>query len=432
MGTTASQFGEWIEFYNDGSDTVDLSGWQLFEGGGSVKVIDLVGTIAPGGYHVIERITASVPDPVPGITNTAGAFGGGGLSNTSEHLVLKDGAGTVQADINATGGWPAGSSDTKETMQWSEGAWITAAATPGAVNAIGTTTPEDDGNNPPPDDETPDSAGGGSSAGFESVASFTVTIGKKQTVPVGTPLDFSAKLSRKSLNTQAKISWSFGDGASAQGLTAAHTYLFPGEYIVTATAEAGGIKALAKSEVLIIKPEFAIAHIEYQDPQYVELKNRSKYDVDVSGWQLRTASTTFFFPPGTYLKKEGETIIPSSVTLLTLDPQSTLSFINRSGTLAAERFVSTTPSSRLAASTSQELLTKAKALQEDIYRLAAAKERSKQESYVAVPMPTDDPLASSAVPQSLPVAAVAASRVELKHSSGLFHRAAGFFYEIFH
>lgn len=35
MGTAESQFGEWIELYNDSAENVSLSGWKLYEGGES-------------------------------------------------------------------------------------------------------------------------------------------------------------------------------------------------------------------------------------------------------------------------------------------------------------------------------------------------------------------------------------------------------------
>jgi hypothetical protein len=101
-GTAASQYGEWFELYNAGSGTVALDGWALYKvktDGTMVKVVALSGNIAAGEYVVVERSTASSPDPITDIASREPlAFGDSGLSNGYEHLALLDPSGTAVDD----------------------------------------------------------------------------------------------------------------------------------------------------------------------------------------------------------------------------------------------------------------------------------------------------------------------------------------------
>jgi hypothetical protein len=106
MGTKASQYAEWIELYNTSSDDVDLSGWALFESGGDTKIISLGGVIYSHGYFLVERTTSSSPHAFADVAvDMSGSFGGNGLSNTGEYLVLKDGSGNVQDTVNGSSVW---------------------------------------------------------------------------------------------------------------------------------------------------------------------------------------------------------------------------------------------------------------------------------------------------------------------------------------
>lgn len=122
-GTTASesgQYAEWFELYNAGESAADLAGWGLYEAGteGDVKVISLSGTIGAGDYYLVERSTASSPDPIVNVeADLMGSFGGSGFKNTGETLKLKDGGGVVVDEIPCSGGWFGGDNATKQTME---------------------------------------------------------------------------------------------------------------------------------------------------------------------------------------------------------------------------------------------------------------------------------------------------------------------------
>jgi len=97
---------EWIELYNTGSSSVNLTGWKLYEGGGATLIITLSGSIAGKGYFLIERDDNNTVSNIA--ADTVGTFGGNGLLNTGEYLQLKDSAGVLKDEVNCSAGWFAG------------------------------------------------------------------------------------------------------------------------------------------------------------------------------------------------------------------------------------------------------------------------------------------------------------------------------------
>jgi len=145
----AAANNEWIELYNSFSDAVSLDGWTLSSADLRPN-ITLSGNIPAGGFYLMERTS---DDVVPGVAaDLIYPYKDNALSNTGEHLFLKDSSGNSIDEVNASSGWPAGDNTTKETMQGSGLNWITAAATPKAVNSGSTPPPPpvSDPEPPPP------------------------------------------------------------------------------------------------------------------------------------------------------------------------------------------------------------------------------------------------------------------------------------------
>lgn len=108
MGTSYSYNNEWIELHNTTSSAVDVNGWTLHAADGS-PAISLSGSIAAGGYYLLERTS---DNSVPGVA--ADLIYTGSLGNSGEILELKDSSGTL---IDTADAWYAGDNTTKATME---------------------------------------------------------------------------------------------------------------------------------------------------------------------------------------------------------------------------------------------------------------------------------------------------------------------------
>lgn len=108
MGTTTNYSDEWIELYNNSSNSISLTGWQLTAADGAPSIA-LSGTIPAHGYFLLEKTDDLA---VPGIT--ADLIYSGALGNTGEHLKLTDEAGTLIDEVDT---WYAGDNAKKATME---------------------------------------------------------------------------------------------------------------------------------------------------------------------------------------------------------------------------------------------------------------------------------------------------------------------------
>lgn len=117
MGSESSANDEWIELKNIGSNDFDISGWQLVDKDGQMKVIfGDNAKIKAKGFYLLERTDdASVSSVV------ADAIYSGALSDMDEALRLFDGECNLIdeafADIGSSMNWPAGDKTTKKTME---------------------------------------------------------------------------------------------------------------------------------------------------------------------------------------------------------------------------------------------------------------------------------------------------------------------------
>jgi len=95
----------WVEFFNRGSNTVDLTGWSV---SGGITYGFPSGTLLPaGGYLVLANNLPFMQTNYPG-TTLAGPFSGK-LSHHDDQIILLDAAGNVASQVHYYNGgrWPS-------------------------------------------------------------------------------------------------------------------------------------------------------------------------------------------------------------------------------------------------------------------------------------------------------------------------------------
>lgn len=311
MGTVESQYGEWIELYNSGSEAVSLDGWKLYTDGGSTLLISLTKTIAAGGYLVVERTTPSAPNPLPTISDEAGSFGGAGLANTGEYLVLKDTSGSTVSVLAFQSGWPAGDAETKQTMQKKGSSWITADPTPkAATTSTGTTGTAAESADDDSSEETTGaqkSAGGGS-AEPELVWEPGISFSYPKQVIAGVPVQITATVTEeKGMTKVGHFTWNLGEGTVFQQRLLepiTYTYQHPGEYIVTLAYVRR--EAITPDPDLVGQFSISVVHpvlaFERGDGGTLFIKNTSTENLDLYQWRLGYAGMQHQFPRYSIIK----------------------------------------------------------------------------------------------------------------------------------
>ncbi len=307
MGSADSQFAEWFELYNDGTDSVNLAGWKLYEDGGGQLIFTLTKPISSKGYLLVERITTSSPDPVPGINDESGPFGGSGFANTGENVVLKDAQGATIQSFDFSGGWPAGDSTTKQTMQWDGVKWVTAPATPKAGlpgGGSGDDTPS----------STPALPAGGTAWSMPKITPhIELLVPKSVYSTVSFEYNATTFLDYDKAYTGIFL-WNMGDGTTYKNTVAtpiSHTYQYPGTYTASFAYYKNPYDTkpfLSEStEIDVHTPTVSLSVIPNKGFQFT---NTDSIAVDISGWVVVLSDRTISLAPLTIIAPKKTVLMP--------------------------------------------------------------------------------------------------------------------------
>jgi hypothetical protein len=96
QATSHSEGDEWIELYNRGNSSADLTDWKITKG---VDFSFNGGSLGAGKYLVVAANLAQFQAKYPGVTNVVGGWTGR-LSNSGEEAQIEDGGGNVVDKIS--------------------------------------------------------------------------------------------------------------------------------------------------------------------------------------------------------------------------------------------------------------------------------------------------------------------------------------------
>lgn len=332
MGTAVSPSNEWIELANDGNNSVNLTGWILSIEG--KKDIALSGNIAANGFYLIERTDDTT---VPGIAADLIASFGTGIPNTGAVLSLKN-AGAIVDRVDGSqewkiGGVQAGDNITKETAQKGQNGWFTSAATSRAANiqTAGTQSEPVVTNDAPIVPPLPTK----NSTFPVEPQIFTDAGQTTRVVPVGATTIFSGRVwgLKKEPIENARMTWAFGDGASADGTSVSHIYYYPGDYTAVLDTASEFYAASDRVRVTAIVPALTLRSGGDVTRSFVAIENSGDTEIDLSGWQISLQGKNFILPKNTLIGARKILTVPSEVSGFSTSATSTMSLLFPNGAI---------------------------------------------------------------------------------------------------
>ncbi len=318
---------EWIEIYNPDAASIDVSKLKLFEASTnhSITPAGASATLDPYQYAVIAdtpaKFTADNPDYAGLLFDSSFS-----LSNTGEPLEIRDGSLNTLASITYDPSIGAGGDG--NSLQYINEGWGAALPTPGKANvsapvsSSSATTTAADATPSSQTASTTETAAATTtviihnvylsahdspediSAYDDGANSLSISAGRERLSYVGVPVLFSAK--HKALASfpwsSCDVSWSFGDGFSANSGEVSHTYKHPGIYAVILSAHCGDMSATARTAVKVLVPNLSLA---ISADAAIEVTNRGSSEINLGGWKLQSDAGQFSFPRNTILAPEG-------------------------------------------------------------------------------------------------------------------------------
>ncbi|OHA19653.1 MAG: hypothetical protein A2836_02105 [Candidatus Taylorbacteria bacterium RIFCSPHIGHO2_01_FULL_45_63] len=321
---------EWIEIWNNGSESIDLSSWKLNEAdtNHALKILQGSPLIAPDAFAVIadnaERFLADNPGFSGSLFDSSFS-----LSNTGENLVLKDAELTLRDQISYSSDF--GAKGDGNTLSRTGSSWSAVSPTPGAANSSTPVVAENSNNTSSSSSQntnsgtTPESSGVSTlNASSPDAKKIYARSGGDRVTVVGAPMLFEGQavgLEGEPL-PNARFVWNLGDGAFREGRSFFYTYAYPGEYIVILDVSSSEWQASDRLTVKVISSPLSISRVSTGADGFVEIKNGGSLDLDISFWILKDGSHSFIFPKNTLIGKGKTIIFSASVTDLVISSSS--------------------------------------------------------------------------------------------------------------
>ncbi len=351
-GTKASTNDEWLELFNTTDAVINLDGWGLYEKGGETLVLALKGEILPQSFYLIERTDDKVISDIN--ADLVGSFGGNGLSNNGEYLVIKNSSGQIVDEVNFSSGWPAGTTgpDYKSMERINllgQGSdfnnWITHSginsngldSKDGLILGTPKRAPFIKQPNLTPETLTSTTSATGSlpnnvASEKSQNSALSANLNKPPIINlpdsiyllVGEKLNLDNSLIQDPENETLTFNWNFGDGVISKDAKAVHFYLYPGRYTLTLSVK-DSVNELRVSSIVNVYPKNIFINELMPNPigrdqnnEWIELYNSNDFPVDISGYILETASDKFVIPEGTLLFEDSFLVLQNANTRLNL------------------------------------------------------------------------------------------------------------------
>lgn len=329
---------EWIELTNTGTANAILTDWKLREGNANHALTLSRGseTIPPGGFAIIVSDTAKFLADNPNFSGTIfdSSFS---LANTGESLSIRDASLTDVDSVTYTSS--QGGAGDGDTLQKIGNTWQGGIPTPGAVNTSFSSIN-------PSSSQQETSPGSTTNAGTSNVTNsssfpiepqiFASAGEKKRVATVGGVTIFSGMVwgIKKEPIENARMLWNFGDGSTGEGKATTHTYRYPGTYIVTLNASSGYYSASDRVTIQATNADIIISSVGNSPSSFIELYNKSPYELDLSSWSIHGGKYTFIIPEHTFIASSGKIKFTGDITGIVSSESVPMALYYPNGSLA--------------------------------------------------------------------------------------------------
>ncbi|MBU1557864.1 lamin tail domain-containing protein [Patescibacteria group bacterium] len=304
---------EWLEIYNKG-EAVDLTGWKLFEAETNHKI-----NPAEEGKNLNfpANSYAIIVDNFEKFKENYSSFSGlvfdsaYSLSNTGETLIIRDNDLNDIDSVNYS--VDSGADGDGNSLQLINNSWVSANPTIGETNNFSETQEP-----PVSSSETSEvDNANNSTTDFPIEPQIFADAGKDRKIIVGADTMFNAKgfgIEREPLQN-ARYSWSFGDGGLKEGQNILYTYKYPSKYVVVLNVSSGEHTANDRIIVEALPADIIISEVNSEEG-FIELYNRSKYELNLSWWRIRSEGQYFSLPKDTIILPDNKIRVSSQITKL--------------------------------------------------------------------------------------------------------------------
>ena len=360
---------EWVEVYNSGSDSVDLSGWRFFHSESTSGPLTLrngdSAILQSGGYAVIAKN--------PSVVTSYDWLNFSGMIFSASTLSLPDSGDNtyiaVASDANKTISNSVtydtslgGSKESGNSLSKINGSWKGGTPTPGTANQSSSASVpsnddvendnsmNDDGseseNDPSSTSTTSSSRSSGKTTSKTKVAAskMRAEILTRPLGYVGIPHVFRGTGfgSDNKTFSHGRYFWNFGDGDFREVKVMntdkfTHTYLYAGDYTVLFEHYPDDFSDIPDtSETAVVKvvaPSISISSVGNDSDFFIELSNDTNYDIDVSSWFIKSDRHSFMISKGTIIKSKKKLMLSPFLTHFSAFDKNTLKLVAVDGNL---------------------------------------------------------------------------------------------------
>ncbi len=303
-GTDANSGGEWVEFFNSGTDDIKLSDFKIADRATSGSFTNRTVThfsgleiMVPGEYSIVAK------DPDAFVLffpfYSGGLFKSAFSLTDDDELEILDSKGVEVDQVSYTSS--IGGKGDGNSIQKDGGVWVNGTPTPGTSFSGGTKGGVEEEEESTPTQPAPTSSHAGPTPITTSSPSkpLSVYIGKDRMTSVDNPLIFEAQTNNISeLNSGVTFVWNMGDGLVRKGRRIEHSYKRPGTYAVVLNAYDRNKQATARVKVRVEDVNLEIEGLSGGD---IGIKNNHKEEINLYDWELRAGKESFIFPMDTIL-----------------------------------------------------------------------------------------------------------------------------------